>query len=646
MTALAVNQFANLKELTRAVMQESPFKVLKREGGVPDNLFEILLTAPAMVADWILQHAKHLAERPELRIGMVCPGSRGVEVIDDGRWYSTLPELLGNPRLKTHVSLIRGTEPDSVRTPLSALKLPFRDAKTYELPLHTYLENCPDGKLDLLVLVDADTLVADAPSWAGPLADLLASDTPVVAIAASADEYVLIEGLLGLFGFHTKGAPYKNRFSTAKLGPFALMDNLNWGSYLWEIQAPETKGTMPGENLKEEALHAVRFVRSYSNRYGAYPPLTQIGSTVEGADSPAKDGRRLVVLPENLYFDPVNEKLGVKVEGELVSRKGLDDYAAKSAVVAAYEGRSSRFMQFLWAVHVFEDCLRLMPALSDISGKSGHTHDRDNSEDEAEREVCPNCGEVHTAEDRVDGVRHLLGHLLDDEAPAVRLKAALQVALDAVDAGGLNLNHPEESVNQDERSAEELDDLEIYETLLNRGYLRAAFGMWQEDPDLDEMGVDEDGWPLAMLAILEGEFAVLDQMLDSGVQFECQSEDGMTVFHALAMLDSGLCEELPEDLAGRLCLAGANPNTPDEDGERPLETAAYAENWSVFLMLIRCGAETGGTRLDIDAVLAQMRRDGGDAMADILEAATAKTAGRSSRKKNGDPGKGSPTKRK
>jgi hypothetical protein len=45
-------------------------------------------------------------------------------------------------------------------------------------------------------------------------------------------------------------------------------------------------------------------------------------------------------------------------------------------------------------------------------------------------------------------------------------------------------------------------------------------------------------------------------------------------------------------------------------------------------------------------VLAQMRRDGGDAMADILEAATAKTAGRSSRKKNGDPGKGSPTKRK
>jgi hypothetical protein len=642
MTTLAVNQFANLKDLTRAVIRESPFRVLKRDGGVPDKLFEILFIAPAMIADWILQNTKHLAAREELRIGVVSATSRGVEVIDDGRWYAALPDLLGNPRLKVQVSLIRGPEPESVLTPLSALKLPFKDAKTYPVPLHTYLENSPDGEMDLLVLVDADAMAVNASSWASPLADLIAAGTPVVAIAASADEYMLIEGLLGLFGFGTKAAPYKNRFSTDQLGPFGLVDNLTWGSYLWEVtSSPGTKGTTPGKALKEEALQTVRFVRTYSKRHEAYPPLTKIGASVEGAESPAKDGRHLVVLPENLYFDPVNEKLGVKVEGELVSLKGLDNYAAKSAVLSAYEGRDSRFMQLLWAVHVFEDCVELLPSSVSLKKQAEDAQVNDESDDEADGAVCPSCGEVHTAEDRVEGVRHLLGKLLDDETPAVKLKAALQVALEAANAGGLGLNQPEQPGRRSGHK-DEMEAQEIYELLMDRGYVRAAFGMWQEEPELDEDGRDEDGWPLAMLAIFEGEFSVLEEMLESEIGFECFSEDGSSVFHALAMLEPLIADELPDHLAETFCQLGVDPNTPDEDGERPLETAAMGENWTVFAMLVDCGADIGGTRINIESVLEQMREQGATEIADKVAAKLKKSAPRT--RKNGDPGKGSPTK--
>jgi hypothetical protein len=133
-------------------------------------------------------------------------------------------------------------------------------------------------------------------------------------------------------------------------------------------------------------------------------------------------------------------------------------------------------------------------------------------------------------------------------------------------------------------------------------------------------------------------------MLESEIGFECFSEDGSSVFHALAMLEPLIADELPDHLAETFCQLGVDPNTPDEDGERPLETAAMGENWTVFGMLVDCGADLGGTRINMEGVLEQMREQGATEIADRVAAKLTKSRPRTTRRKNGDPESGPPTK--
>ena len=618
MSSLTIGQFANIKELAQAFAEREPFRSLTRSADAATLPFQLLLLAPAILADWIARNASQLAQKPELKITLVSPGTQALESIDEGRWYTLLPELLGQPNLKTHVSLVTGSPADPLLTGLARLNLPFSAAKRYEQPVHGYLENLPDGRPDLLVLFDADLMMNEAAAWSDPLANLMNAGVPTLAVAASEDEHLLISGLLGLYGFESKLPYTRTRFSTSKIGPAAMMDNFIWGSCLWDVTAHRRAySTVPGKKLEHEANQAVSFVRAYTANHRAYPPLQQIGVVVEGKESPAPDGRKLITLPEQLYFDPVNEKLSSMQGGGLASIKELDEYAGKSALLATYEGRTSRFSQMLWAVRVFAECANHMPS-------HDHAEDADapqaENADDTESEVCPGCGHVHSREDRIEGAQHVLSHVLDDEPPEVRIQAALRYALSAAEESA-NRKRNNQTRDEDEDSPDdEPTDLGLYEILLRRGYVRAAFGMWTEEPDLDTEGRDEDGWPLAMLAVMEGELTLFNQMLDSGIDFECRADDGQTIFHALALLDSHLCDELPEDLVVRLSDMDISPNTPDDDGDHPLETAAYNENWPVFELLLNGGADLSGTRLNMEAVVQGMRKQNAKDIAERLEA--------------------------
>jgi hypothetical protein len=607
--ATPVKNFANLPELAEAYFRNVlPISPLLGPG--PNLAASIVLAAPAIVADWLAQNAPELSRKSELRIAVVSSTSSGFEALDEGRWYAALSEFLGEAQPEIVTNLVVSENLATKKTVLSALNLPLPEPSIYRQPFDEYLASIPEGSLDLLLLADADAM---SMTEHGPerLAATMRAGTRVLALAASPSEFLLISGLLGTRGFESPEKAMRSRFTPKPEGLPPLVDNLEWGSQVWELTAQNrVDGTIPGTNLEKEARRAVEFVRAYTRARGAYPALEIYGTAVKGQASPAKDGRELIVLPENLYFDHAAEKLYRLEDGELTTSPKLDEYAASSALLSAYEGRATRFSQLLWAIHVFAQCDRLLPQAEAVSD----TYDEEADEDEGE--VCPGCGHVHTTEDRVEATLDVIEHVLEDESPVVRLQAALQAALNAAEELRSPRRAPDE---EDVPDPEDLDDLELYTQLLNRGYLRAAFGMMLEDPDLDVEGFDNDGWPLAISAVAEGEFKLLEEMLDAGLEPTLVGETGWTIFHAIAALSPQLTNELPEELISKLCAVEADPNDADEDGERPLETAAFAGNWRIFEQLLKAGARLAATRIQVAWVLERMRSQGAEAIAERLE---------------------------
>jgi hypothetical protein len=80
-----------------------------------------------------------------------------------------------------------------------------------------------------------------------------------------------------------------------------------------------------------------------------------------------------------------------------------------------------------------------------------------------------------------------------------------------------------------------------------------------------------------------------------------------------------------------LCAVEADPNDADEDGERPLETAAFAGNWGIFEQLLKAGAHLAATRIEVAWVLERMRSQGAEAIAERLEPELAGKAKRTTR---------------
>lgn len=627
MRTTPVKQFSSLEALAHAYFQDIlPVSTLAKSSGAhASQWLATALGGPAVLADWVTQHAPELIEKPQLKIAIVSSADGGMEAIDDGRWFSALPSLLGNDSQKIEVHLIAPEGIVTPKTSLSGFNLPLAAPAVFRQAVDEYLSSMPGRSLDVLLLADADVLGVHAKSGAERLADAVRTGTRMLALAASPSEFLLISGLLGTLGFESPEKAMHSRFALSPDEYPAMVDNLEWGSQIWQLTANNRiNGTIPGENLLDEAHRALSFVRAHTDGTGSYPDLEKLGQRVEGADSPATDGRALVVLPSDLYYDIAAEKLCFLVNGEPLSSPHLEEYAAKSALLAAYEGRTTRFSRLLWAIRVFIECIPLLP-------QSGNEDDAEEDEDSEgtplRGRVCPGCGKVHTQDDRAEVCHNLIEKILDEESPEVRLKAALHSALRAVE----DLSR---SPNTSAQSKDELFDEDLYELLLSRGYLRGAFGMLLEEPELDTEGRDEDGWPLMVCAITEGEFKLVEELLDTGLQPTLAADNGWSVFHAIACLSPQLTNALPEELIARICAVDGDPNAEDEDGEHPLETAVFKDNWTAFEHLMKAGASLSGLRFKADAVLERMRSQGADAVAARIE--TLLAAKRQSKPTNGE----------
>jgi hypothetical protein len=145
--------------------------------------------------------------------------------------------------------------------------------------------------------------------------------------------------------------------------------------------------------------------------------------------------------------------------------------------------------------------------------------------------------------------------------------------------------------------ADDLDDSEIYASLLNRGYLMAAFNMANdaEDGDLLGYGMDADGWPILLLAAAQGEYDLIEDLVDAGVACDATTAEGSTVFHVIA----GSADDPPgHDILRKLVAHGANPDEADAFGTLPIEEAAAKGNLLAVARLIEIGADVTATDLN------------------------------------------------
>ncbi|MGF6440065.1 hypothetical protein [Paraburkholderia youngii] len=632
MASLEIKEFDSLANLAKAYTRSGPLKQLGSSGlGLSSKAIEGLLAAPALIADWILRFEPSLKDRPELHIAVVSGRPAGFETIDHGRWYpELLPHLLGVEDMKVSVTLVYVNEKaDETPTALDMFRLPVQPAKVFNLPLHAYLENQPDGPVDLLVLHEAELHIPLAPHWADELQRVAASGACVAAVTNSADEFELSAGLLSMFGFEVHGGKAHNRFCVAA----PKQDGLAWGTIIWQVDSSRrSPGQEPNEGALVEVRNLIRFVHDYEKSDHTFPPLSSYGVLVSGEKSPAPDGSPLITLPRDLYYDPSREKFSALLEGGLVSLKNLDEYGHSSALLASYEGRTDSFGRILWAMRVFNECTEILPGLRE---------DSDESDEDDDERVCPSCGGVHSATQRVDAMKSFLSELFEGESTRTKLRAALSLALEIVehDPGMNGIKSEIDDLEDDDY----LDDLQVFNALLERNYIDSAFAMLMESDDpgvLAEEGADEDGWSLLMLALANGNFLMVSNLLeeelcDATIEAEI---DGCTVFHAVAEAEF-VC---PDGLLAILRDRGADPNSPDFGGVLPLEAAAYNENWSLVAQLLDIGADIRLTGLD-PAELAEQLRDEFPQQADMLIGKKKKA--RSPRSKKTGKQRVTPTKR-
>ncbi len=90
-------------------LQRAAVAAHKQLGNVTQTNFCALFVPAASIALWILQHARHLAQRERLHI--LVAQATGFEALDRGRWLQFIPWLLGRPSMRLEMSLVGGPGP-------------------------------------------------------------------------------------------------------------------------------------------------------------------------------------------------------------------------------------------------------------------------------------------------------------------------------------------------------------------------------------------------------------------------------------------------------------------------------------------------------------------------------------------------------
>lgn len=97
---------------------------------------------------------------------------------------------------------------------------------------------------------------------------------------------------------------------------------------------------------------------------------------------------------------------------------------------------------------------------------------------------------------------------------------------------------------------------------------------------------DEDGWTPLMLAVLRGEYDLVEQLIFEGVELNIENSSGETALW-LAIEEENL------GLVQLLC-KHADINYLNKEGASALARAMYQENKEIIELLIKSGAENTG----------------------------------------------------
>jgi hypothetical protein len=95
-------QHSSWRHLLRDLTSKGPARSLKAH---KEGFLRTVLVAPVTLARWIVEEQSQLLERESLHI-VIAGASKGLDSIDEGRWYQYVPTLLGRPAMRVSVSLV------------------------------------------------------------------------------------------------------------------------------------------------------------------------------------------------------------------------------------------------------------------------------------------------------------------------------------------------------------------------------------------------------------------------------------------------------------------------------------------------------------------------------------------------------------
>lgn len=197
------------------------------------------------------------------------------------------------------------------------------------------------------------------------------------------------------------------------------------------------------------------------------------------------------------------------------------------------------------------------------------------------------------------------------EEPALaraRTEAGISVIATAVYAGRLEFARELASTR---------DDLDLFEAACigDRGRVATLI---QEDPKTIDR-IAPDGFSAIGFAAYFGHLELLELLLEAGAEFDSPSHNAMRV----RPLHSAVAHAEPTTatlLARRLLEAGANPNSDQDSGFRPLHEAVLNSNLELVELLLAFGANPHLSNDDGDSPLQLARGKGETVIAERLEA--------------------------
>lgn len=271
-----VTRNKKLHYLLREFLSRSESSVLR---GLSNELLGVLVAPPASLARWIHSFHPELCEKPSLHI--VLMGVALQDGIDEGRWYSLLPWLLGNEALKVRVTLVgyelfaRGEKSLQVDRQSTGKSPAFARVANLLAPARMVPGGMADffassaGKDPVDLFFAFNPGLADEESWFQPgNLDLVCQRGVPVGVASyceheRADEVEMLETA----GYTVMPHREENTLS-------GLQHHIGvWGGIFWEIGQAPPADFVPDEQRQQRLFDYFESCKSFLIDHGRTPLL-------------------------------------------------------------------------------------------------------------------------------------------------------------------------------------------------------------------------------------------------------------------------------------------------------------------------------------------------------------------------------------